>query len=556
MGPDTNLVTNAGSFPGWVWVWVVLFTLIWFGSLDYRHLVKPDEGRYAEISREMANSGDWITPRLNGIKYFEKPPLQYWMTALAFKLFGINEWTARLWTALCGFLGIVVVGIGGKRLFGERVAGFSMLLLATNVYYVGLGHINCLDMGLTFFLTLSMVAFLIAQHAPRAGPAERRWMLVAWSAAAGAVLSKGLVGVVIPSATLLIYSLIQREWSAWRRLHVVPGLAIFLAICAPWFIVVSRHNPEFAYFFFIHEHFLRYATHLHRRDEPWWFFVPLLIIGLLPWTTIALTGIYRAVQAKFPRESFQPQRFLLIWCGFVMLFFSLSGSKLPAYILPVFPALALLLGPYLANAGAKALSWNGATGLILGIIGLVVLPYWLEARKDWPAFDLYRDYSYWLACALAALAIGAGLSIYFAKSRRLDLSVIALGSAGFVMMMLGLLGHETLAPSNSSYLLAQKIQPLLRPDIPLYSVKMYDQTLPFYLNRTVTLVDYLDEFEYGLAQQPEKSIPTVAEFEAAWRSGHAALAVMQPEQYETFRTQGLPMRFITQDERRVIIATQ
>ncbi|MEO6022579.1 MAG: phospholipid carrier-dependent glycosyltransferase [Burkholderiales bacterium] len=538
------------------WVLVGLFTLVWFGSLDYRHLVKPDEGRYAEISREMANSGDWITPRLNGIKYFEKPPLQYWLTALAFNAFGANEWTARLWTALCGYLGIVIVGIGAKRLHGVKVGWLSVLFLATNFFYVGLGHINTLDMGLTFFLTLSLVAFLVAQHAPQSSRAEISWMLVAWSAVAGAVLSKGLIGVVIPSATLVIYSLAQRDGSAWRRLHPLPGLLVFLAISAPWFVTVSLRNPEFPYFFFIHEHFLRYATHLHRRDEPWWFFIPILCIGLIPWTIATVAGFVYELKAQTNLGQFSAQRFLLVWCGFVMLFFSLSGSKLPAYILPIFPALALLLGPYLSQISTKVLLWNAAAGLVLGLVGLIALPLVLHAREDWAEFALYRNYSQWLAVAMAVLAMGGGFGLYLSKQRRLMAALTLLGISGFVAIMLGLLGHESLAPSNSSYYIAQELKPMLRVDIPLYSIKIYDQTLPFYLNRTVTLVAYVDEFEYGLKQEPEKSIPTLAEFETVWRSGQPALAVMAPEQYLAFIAQQLPMRFITQDSRRVIIATQ
>lgn len=539
-----------------VWLLVSLFTILWFGSLDYRHLVKPDEGRYAEISREMANSDDWITPRLNGIKYFEKPPLQYWMTALAFNAFGVNEWTARLWTALCGFLGTVVVGLGAKRLYGLKIAWLSVLFLATNFFYVALSHINTLDMGLTFFLTLSLVAFLLAQHAPRSSREQQLWMLVAWSAAAGAVLSKGLIGVVIPSATLVIYSLTQRDWTPWRQLNVLPGLLIFLAISVPWFVAVSLRNPEFPYFFFIHEHVLRYATHMHRRDEPWWIFVPILLIGLMPWTIAAVAGIVNELKIKSIAGQFSAQRFLLIWCGFVLVFFSLSGSKLPAYILPLFPPLALLLGRYVSQISAKVLLWNGAVGLVVGLVALVVLPLALHAREQWPEFSLYHHYSQWLAVAMSVLTAGSGLCLYLTKQRGITSALVVLGISGFLMSMLGLLGHENLALSNSSYHIAQQIKPLLRADIPLYSVKMYDQTLPFYLNRTVTLVDYHDEFEYGLKQQPEKSIPTLTEFETVWRNGQPALAVMTPERYQAFIAQQLPMRLVARDSWRVIIATE
>ena len=142
---------------------LLAFAIVWFCNLDYRHLVRPDEGRYAEISREMLANSDWITPRLNGIKYFEKPPLQYWMTATAYWLFGESEWTARLWTALTGFAGIVITGLAGARLFG-RTAGFNAaVVLAGSFLYVGIGHVNTLDMGVTFWLSSALFGFLLAQ---------------------------------------------------------------------------------------------------------------------------------------------------------------------------------------------------------------------------------------------------------------------------------------------------------------------------------------------------------------------------------------------------------
>ena len=536
------------------WLLLGCFTLIWFGTLDYRHLVKPDEGRYAEISREMANTGDWITPRLNGIKYFEKPPLQYWVTALAYQAFGVNEWTARLWTALSGFLGILVVWFAGSGVFGSKAGQLGALFLATNLYYVALGHINTLDMGLTFFLTVSLAAFLLAQKEPPGATRERKWMLIAWGAAAGAVLSKGLIGMVIPSATLIIYSLLNRDFTPWRRLHVLPGLALFLVIAAPWFIAVTLRNPEFPNFFFIHEHFQRYTSTVHRREEAPWYFLPILVIGLIPWIPLALHGLFSAWRTR-AAEAFSAQRFLVVWCGFVLIFFSLSGSKLPAYLLPLFPALALLLGPYLGAARQPILLATISLAIVISLLGLIALPFALDARSESPVLGLYRDYAQWLNIAFGALGIVGLLAFVKTKQAQMMTALVVLGGGGFLATMIGLLGHESLARSNSSAYLAAQIKPMLRADIPMYSVKTYDQTLPFYLNRTMTLVAYQDEFEFGQQQQPEKSIPTVAEFEAKWRSGAPALALLDPGEYAAFIAAGLPMRLIIQDSRRVIIAT-
>ncbi len=150
--------------------------ILWFSNIEYRKLIKPDEGRYAEIPREMVVSGDWVTPRLNDLKYFEKPPLQYWATAVAYALFGQHQWTARLGAALTGFAGMVLVGFAGTRLFGREAGLYAAILLGGSALYVLMAHINTLDMGVTFFITLGIAGLLLAQQAGTDVRARRNWM--------------------------------------------------------------------------------------------------------------------------------------------------------------------------------------------------------------------------------------------------------------------------------------------------------------------------------------------------------------------------------------------
>src|SRR5690242_6709157 len=176
----------------------VAFALIWFANLDYRRLIHPDEGRYAEIPREMVASGDWVTPRLDGIKYFEKPALQYWLTAAAYEAFGIHQWTARLWPALAGFAGVVFIGYVGFRLGGPVLGLYGAAALGGCVWYVLNAHILTLDAGLTLWMSVGFGALLLAQRSAASKREQRTWMLIAWSSLALAVLSKGLIGVVLP----------------------------------------------------------------------------------------------------------------------------------------------------------------------------------------------------------------------------------------------------------------------------------------------------------------------------------------------------------------------
>ena len=224
-------------------------------------------------------------------------------------------------------------------------------------------------------------------------------------------------------------------------------------------------------------------------------------------------------------------------------------------MLPLFPALALLLRPDLCTAKRSFIQVTIALAIAISLLGLIGLPFALNARSESPLIALYRDYSKWLNAGFGVLGI-AGLIAYFkAQQGQLKTALTILGVGGFVSTMIGLHGHESLARSNSSAYLAEQIRPLLRADIPMYSVKTYDQTLPFYLNRTMILVAYQDEFAFGQQQQPEKSIPTLAEFEAIWRSGAPALALLEPSQYQAFIVSELPMRLIALDSRRAIIAT-
>ncbi|WP_374682925.1 ArnT family glycosyltransferase, partial [Accumulibacter sp.] len=275
-----------------IWVLWIALAAVWFGTLDQRALVRPDEGRYAEIPREMAASGDWVTPRLNEFKYFEKPALQYWATTAGYKVFGQSEWTARLWPALTGFLSILLTWWTGRRLWGPVAGHLAAAILASSLLFVVLGHLITLDMGLSFFLQVAWTAFLFAQNDERSS--SRRWMLLAWGALALAVLSKGLVALVLVGAALVGYTLLNRDLSPWRRLAPLSGLALFLLVAAPWFVAVSLANPEFPQFFFIHEHFERFLSTVHRRNEPGWYFLAVYALGALPWSLLLVHTLLKS----------------------------------------------------------------------------------------------------------------------------------------------------------------------------------------------------------------------------------------------------------------------
>ncbi|MBK8336455.1 MAG: glycosyltransferase family 39 protein [Sterolibacteriaceae bacterium] len=535
----------------WQLILLATLALAWFGSLDHRRLIKPDEGRYAEIAREMAASGDWVTPRLNGIKYFEKPPLQYWVTAAAFKVFGEHDWSARVWPAATGFLGILLAWFTGRRLFGDTAGWLGAAALASSFFYLVIGHFNTLDMGLCFFLQLASSGFLLAQRAAASGASCRNWMLLAWAGAALAVLSKGLVSLVLPGATLVLYSLVTRDFFAWRKLHPLSGLAVFLAIAAPWHVLASLQNPEFARFYFIHEHFERFLTKVHGRVEPWWYFVPVLFAAALPWSTLAIHAAL--AQWKARGEAGRALRFLAVWCAFTLVFFSASGSKLPSYILPILPAFALIAGAFATRVSSPAMAFHAGVTAILAAVALALVHRVTDrADADTPV-ALLQAYETVLLAAAGVWLFGGLLAVGLAYRRRIRGAALSLAIGTFAMGMLAMLGHEHLSPSNSAWHIAQQVKPMLAPNAPIYSVRYFEHTLPYYLRRTLILVDYRDEMDFGLTQEPHLGLPTVAQFELRWRSDDDAFAVMTEEMRLELESRGLPMQIVARDTRRVII---
>ncbi|MEO7031003.1 MAG: glycosyltransferase family 39 protein [Herbaspirillum sp.] len=539
-----------------VWGLLVVFLGIWFYMLGARTLVPTDEGRYAEMAREMVATHDWITPRLNAIKYFEKPPLQTWMNAITFELFGLGEWQARLWTGLCGLFGIALIGYAGRRIYNPRVGFNSALILGSSFLWMALGHINTLDMGLAGMMTLALCGLLLGQH-NNASPRERRnWMLACWAGMALAVMSKGLIGIVLPGAVLVLYTLFSRDWAIWKRLHAGKGLLVFLLITVPWFTVVSLRNPEFAHFFFIHEHLQRFTTKIHHRDGPWYYFIPILLAGIVPWIGMLAQSLWSARREPEIQRGFRPKLILLIWSIFIFVFFSISDSKLPSYILPIFPALALLLACYLEQAGVRTVQASAGLIALIGIAGIVGagnIPSLTDVAFEVP---LYQGYVPWVTAA-SVLALAGGVAAIWLARRQTPTALVILAATGFLCGQLLMLGHEPLGRYASGADLVPAIQAELTPTTPIYAVGRYNQTLPFFLRRTMTLVEEPDELEFGLKQEPNLWLPTrdafITQWIAARNAGKKELAILRPDIYTDFQQRKVPMRLIASDPRRVIV---
>ena len=552
------------------WLWPTWFALIllWLVPGWFRALAGPDEGRYGEIAREMWATKDFVTPHLNGFVYFEKPPLQYWLNALSIGLFGPVEAALRLYNVVAGLGCAGVVAFVGSRLWGRRIGAMAGFASVAMLWPLVLSAILTLDMGLTLWLFTGVGAYLLSRADPRA-ETRPRWMLVAWGALGLAMLSKGLIALVLPAGAVLVYCVTtpRQAGAALRHLRWGPGLLLFLAITGPWFWLAAQRNPGFLYFFFVHEHFQRFATDTAQRPGPWWYFLPLLVAGALPLATLLgpawRVGWQRPVAGIAGREAFASERFLWAWVAFVVFFFSVSRSKLPAYILPVFPALGLLLGRavvdldprrvtrHLCGLGVVLMAAAVALCLDLGrlgrgrssLLGIHVSEHLPRALID--------SAGPWLVAGLGAWGFGLCLAAWYAYRRRLPaaLAVTALATAIFGAFLQT--GYGRTAHLTSVRDAALVLRHVLPPGSPVYSVGSYEQGLPFYLGQPVILVDYTDEFAYGKALTPDGWLPTVDAFVAQWPTYAHAGAVMRPALYTALRARGVPLCEVYRDPGRV-----
>ena len=533
------MISTNHSLAGWPF-WLVL-AAAWFATMGWRPLLEPDEGRYAEIPREMHVSGDWVTPRLDGLKYFEKPPLQYWATAAMYSMFGVSEWTSRFWACAVAFLCLPLTFAFARHLYGSTAAGLAALAaLAINPYFAVVGQLNLLDSSLALFLTAAVFAFLRARAAPDGSAEERRWMLIAALAMALATLSKGIVALVLAGGTLVAHMIITREVRPLRRWHLALTIPLYLVVAAPWFLIVSVRNPEFPGFFFIHEHFARYLTDVSDRVEPWWFFLPPVLLAVLPWLA-PLVPSMRDLWRVGPR---QPEGsvpwFLLIWCVFTFVFFSTSHSKLPTYVLPMMPALAVLLAPRIAAVGTRLRS---AAWISFGVVAFIAVGLLVFARRH-PA-----DVSLTLVVSAAIATSAAMIGAFFAS--RHALVPIAASILAFQSLIVS---YSELRPVRSAKWLVADVRPAIGPGTRLFSVNQYRQSIPPYLGRTMRLAMYRGELEFGIAQESGHFVETLDGFIAEWLQEHDAVAFIDAPLMPTLDERKVPMRIIARDDRTVAVA--
>jgi len=469
--------------------------------------MEPDETRYSLIAQAMNESGNYVTPHIKNTVYLEKPPLVSWVTAGFFKIFGENDFSARLFAALCAWGCILLVYSIGRHFRDERTGLYAAAILTVSCLHFVLGRINILDMPLTFFICLSIWVGYLALK-------ERKKYLfyLLYFVCALTFLTKGLIGVVFPFAILIIWLIGTGQWRNILQLFSPVGILIFLAVVCPWIVLAQKENPDFLWFFFVREHFLRFTTKMHGKAEPFYYYLPIIIGGTIPWSVYLI----KSCRIKILKESLfnkNENKLLIIWFLFIFLFYTISSSKLATYIAPLFLPLALFAGCILKkyeentraeDAPGKEIIFRAAIiiqSLIL-IAALFLPPIFQHDSDAEKGLVIMISGNWWLYIILPVIALismtflpdlifhrfrkGWVLSVYL-------LSALFLGSLLFPL-------NDFLAPYRSAKVVREAIALNVPQGQDLYQYRINFYGIDFYNKIRTPIVEDFGELSEGIVK--------------------------------------------------------
>ncbi len=492
--------------------------VLFFLHIGIRPLANPDEGRYAGMGLEMVRSGDWIVPHLNGLIYFEKPPLGYWFIALGEKIFGATLFGGRFFNALFSLLTCCVLYHFCKRFLSQKVGLWAAVIYGTCALPFGMSQILTLDNALTFFVTTTLLLF-VSGFLEENTKKSRRYFLWAYIFMALSVLTKGLIGIAFPGIIGLPWLIFTGHIKKLNRACLFKGLLLFFIIAAPWHFLVQQRHDCFFHFYFWHEHFERYLTTVHNRAKPFYFLLNAFLLGLLPWLFFLPRSLRVAFKESKEKQSRQVLGFSLLWSSLVVLFFIKSNSQLIPYILPAIPGTTILLAYGISKMDLSKVRAECCLWGVAYMIAALALPYVL-AKKALTSIPTPL-----MILAQAIIVFGSSVALIYVKSYAKKAFKALLVTTLLVYLMLPIYlpycqrhcGYETCA-----YLKEKNSQPAN-----VFCMYNYFDDLPFYLNQTVNVVDFVpEEHTLGLQTEPCNRYMAMAKFLEHWTKNEACYAVV------------------------------
>ena len=508
-------------------------------------LFTPDEGRYAEIAREMVVNHQYLVPHLDGVIYFEKPPMIYWLTAFFIKIFGFNDWGARLVNPVLSTLGVLFVYWVCRIVYcSRRIALWSALITGTSFLYLGGARYLSLDAGVAFFLTVTMLSFWASRQYKQKQWVSHLWLLNAFVFSGLAVMTKGLIGIVFPMMIIGLWALIVGKYKVLLDWRLYAGLVIVALISVPWIIMVNDVHPEFFHYYIIVQQILRYATDDQGRQMSKFAYFGMFVIGFFPWFGF-LPQVFKHVLSQWKqRKKYENDWFLFVWGMSVLLFFALSQSILIGYLIPVVVPFSILIARHLHKLTDlekmnKATKISFSVALVLFLImsiGFMILPFIPRFSVSFIEIASF----YWPAALVSLMTFMIGL-VLIKKDRIKSLMLLFIVTM-LIALNLGWSGAQYFA-QKSVKPLTTIVKPLLKeyPNAIVANYGGYFYDAQFYLNRLTWIVSFEGELRYtaDMANSgADKTLRTAEQFWPVWNSNKRVFMMMDKNNYQRYILSG------------------